>query len=263
MNEDQIKVGEGDSKCSSQTTTPPKTPPSQPLPEDEEEEELLASPVKQDIPAELSTEAEDPPSPIEPLLGDDQQTLEMKLKDLESKQNLRLYLMKSWNVMPGHAGNVPELSNSDIRKLLMSPPQSPSINSTSKEAATSGSAPIEEQLDSTNESDNLVMALDDDDEADGDELKDLATTTSTTTTLKTLNPPLNDGIYTYWAVVKAQSATAAATTGSLSSNNYLAKINFGRYLSNGEFYCMSRWNLLFVSANGKKREKNRRRITKY
>lgn len=227
MNEDQIKVQEDDSNSSSQTTpsTPPPISISPPPPEDEEEK-LLASPVKPEIVPEI-------PSPIEPLLGDDQQSLEMKLRDIDSKQNLRLYLMKSWNVMQS-AGNVPELSNSEIRKLLMSPPQSPSINSTSKEAATSASAPcIEEQLDSTNESDTLVMALDDDDEdggGGGEELQNFVA--PTTTTLKTLNPPLNDGIYTYWAVVKAQStSTAAAAAGSMSSNNYLAKINFGRYLS--------------------------------
>lgn len=230
MNEDQIKVQEDDSNSSSQTTpsTPPPISISPPPPEDEEEK-LLASPVKPEIVPEI-------PSPIEPLLGDDQQSLEMKLRDIDSKQNLRLYLMKSWNVMQS-AGNVPELSNSEIRKLLMSPPQSPSINSTSKEAATSASASapcIEEQLDSTNESDTLVMALDDDDEdggGGGEELQNFVA--PTTTTLKTLNPPLNDGIYTYWAVVKAQSTTtaAAAAAGSMSSNNYLAKINFGRYLS--------------------------------
>lgn len=188
--------------------------------------------------------------------------LDMKLKELESKQNLRLYLMKSWNVMQG-AGNVPELSNSEIRKLLMSPPQSPSINSTSKDAvATSVGAPsattttaadsIEDQLDSTNDSDTLVMALEEDHvncsggnnavnrSAAGAE-KDVITTT-----LRTLKSPLNDGMFTYWAVVKTQSTGSAASSTSPSAtatrtsagpgnpnnnNNYLSKFHQNRYLS--------------------------------
>lgn len=188
--------------------------------------------------------------------------LDMKLKELESKQNLRLYLMKSWNVMQS-AGNVPELSNSEIRKLLMSPPQSPSINSTSKDAvATSVGAPsattttaadsIEDQLDSTNDSDTLVMALEEDHvncsggnnavnrSAAGAE-KDVITTT-----LRTLKSPLNDGMFTYWAVVKTQSTGSAASSTSPSAtatrtsagpgnpnnnNNYLSKFHQNRYLS--------------------------------
>lgn len=191
--------------------------------------------------------------------------LDMKLKDLESKQNLRLYLMKSWNVMQS-AGNVPELSNSEIRKLLMSPPQSPSINSTSKDAvATSVGAPsatittaadsIEDQLDSTNDSDTLVMALEEDHvncSGGGNNALNRSGSAGAekdviTTTLRTLKSPLNDGMFTYWAVVKTQSTGSASSSTSPSAtatrtsagpvnpnnnyNNYFSKFHQNRYLS--------------------------------
>lgn len=60
------------------------------------------------------------------------QSVDAKVQDFDSKNNLRLYLMKSWNLMQ-NAAPPPEFTNSEIRKLLLSPPQSPSINSTSKE----------------------------------------------------------------------------------------------------------------------------------
>lgn len=165
----------------------PKSPPDSP--ESPSTDELLITPDSANVP------------------------LDVKLKDLDSKQNMRLYLMKSWNVMSQSAGNVPELSNSEIRKLLMSPPQSPSINSTSKEATSVAfTNALDEHLDSTNDSDALVMALE---EENVDSIAGAAAPT-----LKTLKSPMNDGLYTYWAVVKT---TASSTSVSAAAPNYLAK----------------------------------------
>lgn len=170
---------------------------------------------------------------------DDDSPLDIKRKELDSKQNLRLYLMKSWNVL--HSGTtttgnlVSEFSNSEIRKLLMSPPQSPSINSTSREVATSATesagtssffssnAVLEEHLDSTNDSDMLVMALEDDHVPLGCQSnatnKCNSSSSSQGTTLKTLKSPLNDGVYTYWAVVKTTTTTAPCTAASSAFGN--------------------------------------------
>lgn len=206
--------------------------------------------VDQHFPVSVPTSAEDDQDlRIEEEDDEDDDNLPldiMKLKELESKQNLRLYLMKSWNVMQSVGTSVPELSNAEIGKLLMSPPQSPSINSTCKEAviestttsvtSATASNSIEEHLDSTNDSDTLVMALEDDhvslmsrDSSASNRAKKRCTSTATAaTTLKTLNSPLNDGLYTYWAVVKS-STVPTSSPGVSAGPNYLAKFNFNRY----------------------------------
>lgn len=173
--------------------------------------------------------------------------LDAKFKELESKQNLRLYLMKSWNVLQSGGGQTTaELTNSEIRKLLMSPPQSPSINSTSKEATTgalinsSGHSSFlggdDQDLDSTNDSSDttaLVMALEDDQQQNQQHQQShhqhfvLQTSPASTkdkdrdvaqTILKTLQSPLSDGIYTYWAVVKASAAAGGGQNNKCSGN---------------------------------------------
>lgn len=247
----------------SSKSPPTSSPP--PEPDDDEDAAAVDNDVEQSLrqlhqlqqqqPHQLPEDDQDE----EDVVGGGDMPLDMKLKELESRQNLRLYLMKSWNVMQS-AANVPELSNSEIRKLLMSPPQSPSINSTSsggEDAATSApvittttpsrNASIDEPLDSTNDSDTLVMALDEDhvncssnnNSSKGKEEMVVAKD-AIATTLKTLKAPLNDGIYTYWAVVKTQqqqqqqqntSATAISSSSSSSANNFGKFINLNRYLS--------------------------------
>lgn len=151
---------------------------------------------------------------------------------LDSNSNhLRLYLMKYTKMQQNYPK---ELSSCEVRKLLVSPPQSPSINSTSREVSVSTSESViafegpddDQQLDSTNDSDALVMAVE---EESMSEIR--------ATTLKTLQSPLNDGIYTYWAVVKtttAPTATSALAVGGATAtgtSNYYGKIKLvNRYV---------------------------------
>lgn len=184
------------------------------------------------------------PSGDNPQEEDDENLPKTPTSYLDARQSLRFFMMKAQN-----ASSVPELSNSEIKKLLMSPPQSPSINSTSKEAASATSAPrVTETEDKEEESDSddaLVMALPGEvtghrssagagsvlNSSSGsskrsNESTECISTTTSTTTLKTLSSPLNDGVYTYWAVVKTQNTGPSGI--STGSSNYLAKINFGR-----------------------------------
>lgn len=225
-----------------------------------------------------------PSEPQQPTASGEKPPVDMKLQDLDARHNLRLYLMKSWNLLQQNSPPA-EFTNSEIRKLLMSPPQSPSINSTSKEvmlatSAAAAAAPLR-ILDGAEEpvavaalnsssgndsfsSDALFIAEDepnysilnkrtiscsgsseeeDDDDPEAEEEADCSTATAaatrvadggqfnyrslpatSSTSLKTLKSPLNDGIYTYWAVVtQADPSSSTQTTG-----NY--KINLERYL---------------------------------